>query len=48
MPLYRHWKEGDAEWGIWKVSESAEELRAMLTGSGITENVNRKGISYFA
>ena len=32
MPLYRHWKEGDAEWGIWKVSESAEELRAMLTG----------------
>lgn len=32
MPLYRHWKEGDAEWGIWKVCESAEELRAMLTG----------------
>lgn len=32
MPLYQHWKEENAEWGIWKVNESVGELRAELTG----------------
>lgn len=31
MPLFKQWKEGDALWGIWKVTESPEELHAMLT-----------------
>lgn len=30
MPLFKKWTYNGASWGIWKVTESAEELRAML------------------
>ena len=30
MPLWKQWSAGGAVWGIWKVTESPSELRAML------------------
>ena len=31
MPLFKQWKEGGAQWGIWKVTESPAELQSLLT-----------------
>lgn len=33
MPLFRQWKERDAVWGIWQVTETPDELRSVLTAS---------------
>ena len=35
MPLFKKWEEEGATWGIWKVSESPEDLLAMLTTESI-------------
>ena len=31
MPIFKKWSEEGAQWGIWQVNESAEELRDSLT-----------------
>ena len=31
MPIFKQWNEGGAQWGIWQVTESAEELRSRLS-----------------
>ncbi len=33
MPLYKRWTEGKAEWGIWKVTETDDELLSCLSES---------------
>ena len=30
MPIYTTWSDRGAKWGIWKIEESANELRDML------------------
>ena len=30
MPIWKQWSSEGALWGIWKITESPEELRAML------------------
>ena len=35
MPLYNQWKGNGATWGIWKVTESPEELQTMLTETSV-------------
>lgn len=31
MPILKHWNERGAVWGIWKVTESADDLYALLS-----------------
>lgn len=37
MPLFKRWEYGGGLWGIWKVSESADELEAMLDDRALFE-----------
>lgn len=41
MPVLRKWKYGGAVCGIWKVTETAEELRSLLTDMSITPDFMR-------
>ena len=39
MPIFKQWNEGGAQWGIWQVDESAEELRARLSSDSCDDAV---------
>lgn len=39
MPLLKKWNTDEAFWGIWKVTETNEELMSMLTGKSCRKEV---------